>query len=121
MELNSLSLRSDFASTGMNLSVKMAQAVALQDTTTTLLMCTHKQSFELITNFQEIFFSKRQRSKSIKVISIFIKEVNSIPYRPVQPVYTIPVSAPVQITPYFVPEKISAVPVVPAKFDYFGR
>ena len=37
------------------------------------------------------------------------KEVNSVPYRPVWSVYTIPASNPVQITPCFVPEKIPAV------------
>ena len=62
MELNPLSLRSDFAPTRMNLSVQMTQVVALQDTTTTLLMCTHKQSFELVTNAQEKIFSKKQSS-----------------------------------------------------------
>lgn len=43
MALNPRSLRSDFAPIGMNSSVQMAQVVALQNTTT-LLMCTHKQS-----------------------------------------------------------------------------
>ena len=58
MKLNPLFLRSDFAPTGMNLSVQMAQVVAFQDTMATLLMCTHKQSFELVTNAQENIFNK---------------------------------------------------------------
>ena len=52
----------------MNLSVQMAQVVALQDTTTTLLMCTHKQSFELVTNAQEKIFSKNKVARVSKVI-----------------------------------------------------
>ena len=41
-------------------------------------MCTHKQSFELVTNAQEKIFSKRQRSKSIKVISVLLFSTNLI-------------------------------------------
>ena len=69
MELNPLSLRSDFAPTRMNLSVQMAQVVAFQDTTTTLLMCTHKQSFELVTNAQEKIFSKNKVARVSKIKS----------------------------------------------------
>ena len=69
MELNPLSLRSDFAPTRMNLSVQMTQVVALQDTTTTLLMCTHKQSFELVTNAQEKIFSKNKVARVSKIKS----------------------------------------------------
>ena len=60
MELNPLSLRNYFASTRMH----MAQAVTLQDITTTLLVCTHKQSFELISNAQRENF--QYNSKNIK-------------------------------------------------------
>ena len=42
----------------------MAQAVAFQDITTTLLVCTHKQSFELISNAQRENF--QYNSKNIK-------------------------------------------------------
>ena len=66
MELNPLSLRSDFAPTGMNLLVQMAQAIAFQDTTGTLLMCTHKQNFELVTNAQEKIFNKNRGAKVSK-------------------------------------------------------
>ena len=46
----------------------MTQAVALQDTMATLLMCTHKQSFELGTNAQEKIFSKNKVTRVSKVI-----------------------------------------------------
>ena len=65
MELNPLSLKSDFAPTGMNMLVQMAQTVTLQDTTATLLMCTHKQSFELVTNAQEKIFRKKNREAQV--------------------------------------------------------
>ena len=66
MVINPLSLRSDFTYTGMNLLVQMAQAVAFQDTMATLLMCTYKQNFKLITNAQEKIFSKNRGGKVSK-------------------------------------------------------
>ena len=66
MEINPLSLRSDFAPTRMNLLVQMAQAVAFQDITATLLMCTYKQNFKLITNAQEKIFNKNRGAKVSK-------------------------------------------------------
>ena len=78
MELNPLSLRSDFAPTRMNQSVQMTQVVALQDTTATLLMCTHKQSFELVTNAQEKIFSKNKVARVPKVIYVFFFLTNII-------------------------------------------
>ena len=71
MVINPLSLRSDFTYTGMNLLVQMAQAVTLQDTMATLLMCTHKQSFELGTNAQEKIFSKNKVTRVSKVIFFY--------------------------------------------------
>ena len=66
MELNRLSLRSDFAPIRMNLLVQIVQAVVLQDTTATILMCTYKQSFELDTNVQEKIFSENKGAKVSK-------------------------------------------------------
>ena len=66
MVINPLSLRSDFTYTGMNLLVQMAQAVAFQDITATLLMCTYKQNFKLITNAQEKIFNKNRGAKVSK-------------------------------------------------------
>ena len=62
----------------MNSSVQMAQAVALQDTTTTLLMCTHKQSFELVTNAQEKIFSRNKVVRVSKVIYVLLFLTNII-------------------------------------------
>ena len=45
-----------------------------------------------------------------------VKGVNSVPYRPVSPKYTVPASKPVHITPCFVLEKI---PAVPANFGQY--
>ena len=50
----------------MNPLVQMAHAVVFQDTTAILLMCTHKQNFELITNAQEKIFSKNRGAKVSK-------------------------------------------------------
>ena len=55
----------------MNLLVQMIQAVALQNTTTTLLMCIHKQSFELIANAEEKVFDIETKKKNINVVSLF--------------------------------------------------
>ena len=77
-ELNPLSLRRDFAPTGMNLSVQMAQAVALQDTTATMLMCTHKQSFELVTNAQKKIFNRNKVARVSKVIYVLLFLTNII-------------------------------------------
>ena len=55
----------------MNLLVQMVQAVALQNTTTTLLMCIHKQSFELIANAEEKVFDIETKKKNINVVSLF--------------------------------------------------
>ena len=49
----------------------MVQAVALQNTTTTLLMCIHKQSFELIANAEEKVFDIETKKKNINVVSLF--------------------------------------------------
>ena len=49
----------------------MIQAVALQNTTTTLLMCIHKQSFELIANAEEKVFDIETKKKNINVVSLF--------------------------------------------------
>ncbi|KAL0015495.1 hypothetical protein SO802_002564 [Lithocarpus litseifolius] len=38
---------------------------------------------------------------------------DTVPYRPVRPMYTVPASAPVQVHPCFIPEKL---PVVPAAY-----
>ena len=56
----------------MNSSMQMAQAVAVQDTMATLLMCTHKQSFELVTNVQEKIFSKNKVARVSKVIYVLL-------------------------------------------------
>ena len=52
------------------------------------------------------------------------KKVNSVPYRPVWSVYTVPVSAPVQVHPLFRTGKnigcIGLIPAVPAKSGSFG-
>ena len=55
----------------MNLLVQMIQAVALQNTTTTLLMCIDKQSFELIANAEEKVFDIETKKKNINVVSLF--------------------------------------------------
>ena len=78
MELNLLSLRNNFAPTGMNLSVQMAQAVALHDTMITLLMCTHKQSFKLVTNAQEKIFNRNKVARVSKVIYVLLFLTNII-------------------------------------------
>ena len=62
----------------MNPSVQMAQVVAFQDTTATLLRCTHKQSFELITNAQEKIFSKNKVARVLKVIHVLLFLTNII-------------------------------------------
>ena len=52
------------------------------------------------------------------------KKVNSVPYRPVWPIYTVPVSAPVQVHPLFRTGKnigrTGLIPAGPAKSGYFG-
>ena len=65
-ELNPLSLRSDFAPTRMTLLMQMAQAIVLQDTMTTLLVCTYKQSFELILDAQRESYKYKIKSEKKK-------------------------------------------------------
>ena len=57
----------------------MTQAVALQDITTTLLVCTHKQSFELISNAQRENF--QYNSKNIKYQSGCIDSFGTVLHR----------------------------------------
>ena len=62
----------------MNLLVQMAQTVALQDTTATLLMYTHKQNFELVTNVQKKIFSRNKVARVSKVIYVLLFLTNII-------------------------------------------
>ena len=62
----------------MNPSVQMAQVVAFQDTMATPLMCTHKQSFELVTNAQEKIFNKNKVARVSKVIYVLLFLTNII-------------------------------------------
>ena len=56
----------------------MAQVVAFHDTMATLLMCTHKQSFELVTNAQEKIFNKNKVARVSKVIYVLLFLTNII-------------------------------------------
>ena len=62
----------------MNLLVQMAQAVAFQDITATLLMCTYKQNFKLITNAQEKIFNKNRGAKVSKKYVFLLFSTNLI-------------------------------------------
>lgn len=55
----------------MTLSVQMAQAVALQDTTVVLLMCTHKQNFELVIGCPILRLKKDRGNSKLNELQIF--------------------------------------------------
>ena len=62
----------------MNPLVQIAQVVALQDTTAILLMCAHKQSFELVTNAQEKIFDIETKKKISMSFLFFLLGINFI-------------------------------------------